>query len=190
MTSLTIRTNLSQYPRDPLIKLYLSAFQHTPMAKILGPQRAYQLLDSTLCQDYAMGAFFGDQLIGLAGFQTPEGSFTGAATPQMLKQQLGTITYCRLAWLSRTEHRAFNQGELLHNGLVVAKEWRNQGVGRRLLTEFTQLCKAHQCHCLRLEVERNNLSACALYHSIGYIEEACHPKRDQQVITMRRYLPN
>ncbi len=56
--------------------------------------------------------------------------------------------------------------------LSVAKSYQKQGLGRFLLEHMLQIAKDHQAANMFLEVRQSNLSAIALYESIGFNEMA------------------
>jgi ribosomal protein S18 acetylase RimI-like enzyme len=189
MNTHSITVDLTQHPREQVIALYLSEFKNSPIARILGHARTVSLLNCTLCPEFAVGLTNKGQLLGLAGFQTSMGSFTGGSSNHQLKALLGNRLYHRLCRVARKSHRFVVENELLHNGLVVASNVRNQGIGRQLINSLKEIAQQQGCYRLRLDVACNNLSARALYQSTGYIEENSYTQGEQRIFTMRWHVP-
>lgn len=63
---------------------------------------------------------------------------------------------------------SYTDGEITN--VVVDKEYRRQGIGRRLLEEIDIICKDKGLESLTLEVRFNNEAAVELYKKMGYEE--------------------
>jgi RimJ/RimL family protein N-acetyltransferase len=61
-------------------------------------------------------------------------------------------------------------------GLGVVKEWRRQGLGRRLIDECLALANATILEKIELVVYSDNLVAIRLYESVGFTHEGCRRK--------------
>ena len=59
-------------------------------------------------------------------------------------------------------------GECSLENMAVAKPWRKQGIGSRLLSAGLLWCRAHSCSGVWLEVRASNLEAIALYERAGF----------------------
>ena len=77
------------------------------------------------------------------------------------------------------------RGTVTHRGLsglvdelVVAKDFREAGIGRRLLRGSVQRCRALGCCEVEVSTERTNKSARAFYKSCGFEERGILLERD------------
>lgn len=174
--------------RSQAINLYLIAFSQTPAGKLLTSTQCCQLLDQTLDLNFALAAISDDQLLGLAGYQTAEGSFTGASSATTLIRSLGIRICTRLMLRDGTRHRPLRAGEMLHDGLVVCPSHRGKGVAKALLTALADYSKQQQLRCLRLDVATSNHRALSLYQAAGYRSERLSRGRVEDYLTLRRYL--
>jgi len=52
--------------------------------------------------------------------------------------------------------------------IIVTSDWRNKGVGRRLLGHIMKIAEEMDCSKVTLEVREDNLNAQALYKSLGF----------------------
>jgi RimJ/RimL family protein N-acetyltransferase len=68
----------------------------------------------------------------------------------------------------RVEPNWFGFGEL---GMMVASEWRGQGVGTALVAAAADWARARGLHKLSLGVFPQNAAAIALYRKVGFVEE-------------------
>lgn len=59
-------------------------------------------------------------------------------------------------------------------GMGVARPWRSQGIGRRLLGALIEDAGASGCLRLELEVFTHNATAVGLYRAMGFQEEGRH----------------
>ena len=174
--------------RYQVIALYSQVLREGPTSNILSEEKCQRMLEEVLDLDYAWAAIDKGDLLGFAGYQTAQGSFTGASTPTQLCRSLGFICFAKLILKDFACYRPLRQGEMLHNGLVVAKDYRQQGIGKCLLQEMASLCRQCDYKCLRLDAAASNSRALRLYRSAGYIEEEIKKHRTGTLITLRRYL--
>ncbi|EPJ43519.1 MAG: hypothetical protein OFPII_41090 [Osedax symbiont Rs1] len=70
--------------RQQIIQLYTQVLRVGPIGKILAEQKCAVLLDQVLHLNYAWAAVDRGVLLGFAGDQTSQGSFTGGSTPSRL----------------------------------------------------------------------------------------------------------
>lgn len=75
---------------------------------------------------------------------------------------------------------AYRRPQLSHSGdftLTVAKQWRSQGIGTRLVKLLISWVKQHQSITrIELEVFSNNLEAISIYQKLGFIQEGIKHK--------------
>ena len=70
--------------------------------------------------------------------------------------------------LLHVEATGFGFGEL---GMLVARDWRGQGVGSALVTAAIDWARKRGLHKLSLSVFTHNEAAIALYRKFGFVEE-------------------
>lgn len=66
-------------------------------------------------------------------------------------------------------------GEADMMNVAVRSEFRNQGIGRKLITELIAKLKANEVYCLALEVRASNEPAIHLYESMGFVQVGRRP---------------
>ncbi|NQZ33542.1 MAG: hypothetical protein HRU06_19920 [Oceanospirillaceae bacterium] len=82
--------------RDQVIWLYSKVLRCGPLGHTLCEDKCWLLLDQVLDLNYAWAAIDKGRLLGFAGYQTPQGSFTGASTPARLYRSLGWRCFAKL----------------------------------------------------------------------------------------------
>lgn len=60
--------------------------------------------------------------------------------------------------------------------IAVHPEFREYGVGSKILEELITICKDHMAHSMTLEVRASNLPAQSLYKKYGFLEEGLRKK--------------
>lgn len=179
---------IPEYYRHQVIQLYSQVLRKGPISRILSEEKCYQLVNQTVDLNYAWAAIDKGVLLGFAGYQTSQGSFTGASTPRQLCRTLGIVCFVKLILQNMAYYRPLRKGEMLHNGLIVSETFRKQGIGKSLLQMMASRCKQYECNSLRLDASISNLPALSLYRSVGYIEESTQKHRADTFITLRRYI--
>lgn len=129
----------------------------------------HQLLTKALHLDYAIAAIRHDGLVGLAGFKTDDGAFTGGISYRRLIDNLGVIQGNRAAWVLSLYARKPIPGELVMDGIAVHKDVRGCGVGGRLLSELRKHAVANGYDQIRLDVIDTNRAARRLYERNGFV---------------------
>lgn len=74
--------------------------------------------------------------------------------------------------LSRMPRRMSHRGDM---GMSVVKEYWNQGVGRRLISEVLGFAKENNFECIDLQVRCDNVAAIHLYEKFGFKKIGTHP---------------
>jgi ribosomal protein S18 acetylase RimI-like enzyme len=154
--------------RDSAVDLYDEAFGQKFAVAI--PSRGKRIIFLRKCfkLDYVIGAIYDDKLIGIAGFQTPEGSLTGGITYRELLSQLGFIKGNWAAIIFALYERKAVFKELIMDGIAVHSDARGKGVGSYLLKEAAKYAKDHQFNTVRLDVIDINTKAKILYERMGF----------------------
>ena len=91
------QTGLPEQLRSSAVSLYDEAFGKKISAAVQSDEDRQHLLNSCLIPEYAIVAVSADELIGIAGLHTPDGSFTGGIGYRDLISQLGLMRGNRAA---------------------------------------------------------------------------------------------
>lgn len=150
-------------------KLYENAFGAKFSAAIKNKQQRIQMLAKSFVPEFSFVAQIDDQIIGLAGFQTPEGSLTGGMTLKGLLSELGIIRGIWAALVFSLFERKAKPEELVMDGIVVDENHRSQGVGGLLLDSILEYAKANDFETVRLDVIDSNPRAKKLYENKGFV---------------------
>lgn len=154
--------------RETAVELYEEAFGKKLGVAIKDKGKRLNLLDSTLILKYAIGAFFDKKLIGIAGFQTAEGSLTSGIGYRDLLSQLGFIKGNWAALIFSIYERKPKPMELVMDGISVHSLGRGKGIGTKLLAEIKELGKNEGYKQIRLDVIDINPNAKKLYERVGF----------------------
>ena len=158
--TVSVRKGFAEADRPRAAQLYWQAFGKK-LGKVLGPDtRALPFFAQILNPDFALCAYDGDKLLGLAGFKTKDGALTGGSAGDVLRHyRLGALW--RLPLLAMLE-RESPAHELCMDGICVSAEARGQGLGTRLLTAIKVEAQAQGKSQVRLDVININPRARAL----------------------------
>ncbi|MFQ3171553.1 MAG: ribosomal protein S18 acetylase RimI-like enzyme [Oleispira sp.] len=154
--------------RDSAVDLYDEAFGQKFSVAVPSKEKRILLLKKCFILDYVIGAIYKDKLIGLAGFQTPEGSLTSGITYSELLSQLGFIKGNWAAVIFSLYERKAAFEELIMDGIAVHSDARGEGVGSHLLKEVAKYAKEHKFDRVRLDVIDINTKAKILYERMGF----------------------
>lgn len=150
-------------------EIYWQAFG-PKLRRVMGPnQRAQKFLTRVIRPENAFVMLDDDgQLLGLAGFKTPEGSFAGGDWPDM-RAVYGLSGILFRAPLMVMLSRDTDDQHFLLDGICVAPEARNRGIGTALLRAIEDEARARGFGSVRLDVVDTNTRAQALYARQGYL---------------------
>lgn len=165
---ISYRVGLPEKYRNSAVDLYDEAFGQKFAVAIPSKEKRILFLKKCFVLDYVIGAVYKDKLIGIAGFQTPEGSLTGGITYSELLSELGVYKGNWAAVIFDLYERKAAAKELIMDGIAVHFEARGKGVGGHLLTEITKYAKEHKFNSVRLDVIDINSKAKALYERMGF----------------------
>ena len=159
---------LSERYRDSAVVLYEEAFGQKFSVAIPSKEKRILFLKKCFILDYVIGAVYKDKLVGIAGFQTPEGSLTGGITYRELLSQLGFIKCNWAVVIFSLYERKADFKQLIMDGIAVHSDVRGKGIGSRLLTEVAKYAKEHKFDNVRLDVIDINAKAKILYERMGF----------------------
>ena len=165
---ISYRVGLPEKYRNSAVDLYDEAFGQKFAVAIPSKEKRILFLKKCFVLDYVIGAVYKDKLIGIAGFQTPEGSLTGGITYSELLSELGVFKGNWAAVIFDLYERKAAPKELIMDGIAVHFEARGKGVGGHLLTEIEKYAKEHKFNSVRLDVIDINSKAKALYERMGF----------------------
>lgn len=149
--------------------LYWQAFG-SKLGRVMGPDAlALRYLQRVIRPEHAFIARQDGQLLGLAGFKSPEGSFAGGDWPDMRAVYGLSGVLWRAPLMALLPRDVDNQNFLL-DGICVAANARSQGIGTALLGMIENEAHQRGYGAVRLDVVDTNHRARALYHRLGYTE--------------------
>lgn len=165
---LSFQRGLSESYRASAASLYDETFGRKFKTAVRSGQRRRSLLEDCFKREYAIVAVSGDKLVGIAGFHTQKGSFTGGITYKDLVSQLGFIRGSWAALIFSLYDRKPETGKLLMDGIVVHGDYRGRGIGRKLLGELAAYAREKRYQSIRLDVIDTNPGAKRLYERVGF----------------------
>ena len=150
-------------------ELYEEAFGLKFSVAISSKQKRIDILSKCFVPDFSYSVMVNGKIVGLAGFQTKNGSLTGGMNLNGLIDELGLF---KGAWaglvLSLFERQPIKR-ELLMDGIVVDDDFRGLGLGSSLLDRIVLHARENDFDTVRLDVIDNNPRAKKLYESKGFI---------------------
>ncbi len=163
-----IRGIPEQY-REQAAELYDEAFGQKFSAAIASRERRIELFIESFKLEYAVAAIADGGIVGLAGFQTDDGSLTSGIDYKLLLSQLGFIRGNKAALIFSLYERAKKPDEMIMDGIVVGSSMRGIGIGTRLLEEVASIARELKYQTLRLDVIDANPGARRLYERRGFV---------------------
>ena len=162
-----IATGLPDDQRDAAAALYWDAFGDK-LGRVLGPTpRALRFITQAIDPTHVICATRDGTLLGIAGFKTHRSAFVAGSLPLMARSYGWPGALWRSALLSLlardTENTCF-----VTDGLAVAPDARNRGIGTALIDALSEEARARHYPALRLDVVDTNPRAMALYTRLGF----------------------
>jgi ribosomal protein S18 acetylase RimI-like enzyme len=167
--AVTIFLGLHADLRPQAARLYWEAFGGK-LGRVLGPDpRALAFFGKVIRADHCITALDdAGELIGIAGFKTPKGSFASGSW--------GDLTATYGAWGGRWRGLLLcalsgdvDNDRFLVDGICVARDHRGQGVGSLLLAALYDEALARGHRSIRLDVVDDNWRARSLYEREGFV---------------------
>jgi ribosomal protein S18 acetylase RimI-like enzyme len=164
----TVFRGLHEELRPQAARLYWEAFGGK-LGRVLGPSPlALRFFERVIRADLCFSAVGdGGELIGIAGYKTPTGSFAGGTWGDL------SLVYGRVGGRLRggvlwALGREVDNERFLIDGICVARVHRGKGVGTRLLAALYQEAAERGYGTIRLDVIDDNFRARALYERQGF----------------------
>ncbi|GEK10128.1 GNAT family N-acetyltransferase [Pseudoalteromonas sp. McH1-7] len=150
-------------------ELYIEAFGRKFKAAVADRDKLVAIIAKSFVTEYAFGAFEGENLLGIAGFQDAKKGFTSNIDFAVLKEELGFFGAIKAAAIFSLFDRAPAQHELVMDGIAVSKQARGKGIGTALLHAVQNYTRENGFKTLRLDVIDNNPKAKQLYLRTGFV---------------------
>lgn len=154
--------------RPQAARLYWEAFGGK-LGPVLGPDaRALRFFERVIRGDLCFAAIDDSgNLVGIAGFKTPSGSFAGGSWADLaaVYGTFGGRWRGALLWLLGRE---IDNERFLIDGICVSKAHRGKGVGSKLLAALCREAAERGYRSVRLDVIQDNFRARALYERQGF----------------------
>jgi ribosomal protein S18 acetylase RimI-like enzyme len=168
MTEASIRYSQGLPDDQRAAELYNDAFGPKLRPAIGDSERVLALLAASFVPLHAFCAIANGQLVGLAGFHTPEGSLTAGMTYRGLLSHLGLVRGNWAALILSLYERQPAPGQLVMDGIAVRPDRRGHGIGTHLLDEVTGYAAREGYRSVRLDVIDVNMGARRLYERYGF----------------------
>ncbi|WP_137109941.1 GNAT family N-acetyltransferase [Rhodobacter sp. SY28-1] len=166
--AVTVFRGLHPELRPQAARLYWEAFGGK-LGRVLGPdERALRFFERVIRGDLCFSAVGdGGELIGIAGYKTPAGSFAGGSWDDLTEVygRVGGRLRGSILWALGRE---VDNDRFLIDGICVSKAHRGKGVGSRLLAALYQEAAERGYGAVRLDVVQENFRARALYERQGF----------------------
>lgn len=167
-SEMRLQRGFPENQRANAASLYDEAFGPKLSVAIRSVEKRRSLLQGGFMPEFAIVAMTADELVGIAGFHTPDGSLTGGIGYRSLISQLGLIEGNWAALILSLYDRKPHPGQLLMDGIAVRRDFRGRGVGSLLLDEVSRFAAEQGCDRVRLDVIDINSRAKLLYERKGF----------------------
>lgn len=149
--------------------LYDEAFGEKFKVAIKSRMDRIALLENSFIGRFAITASEGEDLVGLAGFHTPEGSLTSGIGASQLLGKLGVVRGLWATAIFSLYERTPISGELVMDGIAVHQDCRGRGIGSKLLKGIVNYARENGFSTVRLDVIDTNPGAQRLYERRGFV---------------------
>lgn len=166
-----IQNGLKDGDQTRAAMLYWQAFGGK-LGRVMAPEpKALAFVTRVLDPRFALAAYDGSRLLGIAGFKTAEGSFVGGDFGDLRAiYGLGGALLRGLGLMML--NRDVDNERFLMDGICVAPEARGRGVGTALLSAICDEAQTRGYDQVRLDVINSNPRARALYEREGFAPTA------------------
>lgn len=167
----TLRLGFEAAERPRIAAIYHGAFRRK-LVPALGSddEIAQAFVAAVIDPAFAIVADSDGVPVGIAGYKTIDGAFTGGKGAwRLLVEHYGTARALWASAILSLLERPADPRILLMDGIAVAPEARGQGVGTALLTGINAVAARHGHEAVRLDVIDANPRARALYEREGFV---------------------
>jgi GNAT superfamily N-acetyltransferase len=154
--------------RTAAVRLYFTALKDKLGPILGGGGRAQEALASNIAADKCLVATCDETLIGIMGIQTNKGGFVNPSLKTMVRIYGIPGGILRMGGLAILHHTT-KSDELYVDGVAVANEMRNKGIGSRLFDLLERVATKKRIQTISLEVIDANPRAKALYEHLGFV---------------------
>lgn len=173
MTDYRIEHGLAEEFSSAAADLYEDAFGQKTKLIIPDGNRRRAILLELMDRASCISVVAGGSLLGIAGYQTRDSSFSGGLLGRGLdvRTAVGLLPLLPAlrAWLmSQLFKRRPHAGDLVLDGIAVASAARGKGIGATMLDELVRLAGAEGYASVSLKVIDTNPGAYALYLRKGF----------------------
>lgn len=126
------------------------------------------LLTKAFVPQFAIAAFSNNELAGIAGLHTRDGSILEGMTYKALVSQLGILKGNRAAFILSLYDKIPAKEDLYLDNIAVNCQFRSQGIGSLLLDNVFAYAKEHHYKRILLDVVDTNPRAKKLYEQKGF----------------------
>ena len=155
--------------RSSAAELYDAAFGAKLSIAMPNPISRMAVLKVGFNPAFSLVAISNGEMVGIAGFQTGQGSLTGGISFRVLKEEIGFWGAIRAALVLALFQRNQVAGQLLMDGIGVSPKMRGSGIGTKLLQSLIAYAKKEGYRSVRLDVIDTNPAARGLYERIGFV---------------------
>lgn len=152
-------------------RIYAHAFSQKFAAAIPRLDDQIEVIARSLRTEFGFFATERGKILGVAGFYTENGHFTGGGSLRDMAAHLGWISAFRAIGLLALLSRSPMAGELLMDGIAVDAGARGRGIGSLLLGALRDYAGAAGYGSIRLDVIDGNDGARRLYERMGFTAE-------------------
>ena len=171
-SEIIVSRGIALHLRERTAQLYDIAFGEKLAVAIPNIADRLSVLSKSMQPEFAIGAFAGAHLVGLAGYSSAAGSLTGGINYSGLLAELGWWKGNRAAIVLALYERKAKKGELLMDGIVVDPAYRGRGIGTQLFSDLIAFAKSEHYSTVRLDVIDTNPRARKLYERLGFVEQS------------------
>ena len=150
-------------------RLYDAAFGSKLGKAIRDGEKRIEILSDCFDPEHSYCVLVNDEIVGLAGFKTPDGSLTSGMNFKVLIKQLGLLGGAWSAIILSLFEREPKPRELVMDGIVVDGRFRGRGIGSRLLDQIISHAAQAGYRSVRLDVIDSNPRAKKLYETKGFV---------------------